>query len=141
MSLINDVFSELKHLDRGPRALRKFSALFFILTLVGSYLSYRHNIQILLITFNTVGLYSGLGLLFPNIVKPFHTGWMFLSLVLGWIISRVIVVIVFFLVVTPIGIIARVFGKQFIDAKFRSDQKSYWIPKEKKSIVDYRKIF
>ena len=54
--------------------------------------------------------------------------WAKLGFYLGIIISPIIMGLIFFLIVTPIGIIMRFFSKNFLNLKFNND-KSYWIEK------------
>ena len=51
------------------------------------------------------------GLFIPAFSRAIHWGWMKLSMILGAIMSRVILTVVFFLVILPLGFISRVFGK------------------------------
>lgn len=57
------------------------------------------------------------------ILKPFYFIWMALAFVLGLVMSRVFLGFVFFAVLTPIGLLAKLFGKHFLDLK---NQTSYW---------------
>jgi hypothetical protein len=50
-------------------------------------------------------------LLIPNHLKPIYQGWMFFALILGWINTRLLLAIVFYLMITPMGLIMRLFGK------------------------------
>jgi hypothetical protein len=52
---------------------------------------------------------------------------MTLALILGWIMTRIILSILFFILFVPIGWIARIFGKDFLDQKFDPSANSYWI--------------
>ena len=54
-----------------------------------------------------------------------HKGWMVLGHVMGWINTRIILGLVFFAVVTPIGIFRRVLGKDPMGRKLRTDLDSY----------------
>ena len=63
-----------------------------------------------------------------KILTPLNRIWFKFGLFLGKIISPIIMGIIFFLVVTPIGLIMRLFGKDVINLKFDSN-KSYWIEK------------
>jgi len=56
------------------------------------------------------GVLSGLALLSPNGLRPIYHGWMFMALILGWINTRILLGIVFFLIITPMGSIMRLFG-------------------------------
>jgi hypothetical protein len=73
------------------------------------------------------------GLVLSGFLKPVHKIWMGISLVLGWIMTRVILTLLFFLVVTPIGLLAKLFGKEFLELRFKKKNfKSFWVTKEKK---------
>ena len=69
-----------------------------------------------------------LGITNSKILTPLNRIWFKFGLFLGKIISPIIMGIIFFLVVTPIGLIMRLFGKDVINLKFDSN-KSYWIEK------------
>jgi hypothetical protein len=71
-----------------------------------------------------------LGLLNSKILTPINKVWFRFGLFLGKIISPLIMGIIFFFVVTPIGIFLRIIKKDIINLKFNSD-KSYWIKKSK----------
>ena len=70
-----------------------------------------------------------LGLSKSNLLTPLNILWMKFGLLLGQIISPIIMVIIFFVVVTPIGIIMRVLGKNILRLK-KNKKKSYWIKRE-----------
>ncbi len=69
-----------------------------------------------------------LGLINSIILTPLNKIWFKFGLLLGRIISPLIMGIIFFLVVTPIGLIMRVLGKDMLNLKF-NNSKSYWIKK------------
>ena len=70
-----------------------------------------------------------LGLLNSKILAPLNKLWFKLGIFLGKIISPIIMGIIFFLVVTPIGLLMRLLGKDLINLKFNNN-KSYWIEKK-----------
>jgi len=70
---------------------------------------------------------------FPIILKPFQKAWMSLAIVLGWVSTRIILSLLYFLVITPIGLIARVAGKSFLDIKIDRKRMSYWNYRAKKN--------
>ena len=53
------------------------------------------------------------------------------ALILGSIMTRVILSVLFYLVITPIGLISKLSGKDFLDLKFDKSVSSYWIPRKK----------
>ena len=69
-----------------------------------------------------------LGLINSKILTPLNKLWFKFGVFLGKIVSPIIMGIIFFLVVTPIGLIMRVFGKDVLNLKF-DKEKSYWIEK------------
>ena len=68
---------------------------------------------------------------------------MTLAFVLGFIMAHVILTLFFFLVVTPIGLLARLFGKDFLQRRLDKSASSYWIPREPKTTTaaDYERQF
>lgn len=83
------------------------------------------------------------GLILPSLLMPLQKAWMTLAVVLGWIMTRVILGVLFYIVFTAIGGISRLFGKQFLDLKIDHSMKSYWIKRERKPFdkSDYEKQF
>jgi hypothetical protein len=79
-----------------------------------------------------------LGLVSPFVLKPFQKVWMGLAVTIGWFMSRVILGIVFFLVLTPLSVALRLTGKQFLDMDFRKDGPSHWIPKPPEDMPNER---
>jgi hypothetical protein len=71
------------------------------------------------------------GWIVPSCLRPFYRVWMTIALVLGWITTRVVLTVVFYLVVTPTALIARLSGKRFIDLRPDPGRESYWIEREK----------
>ena len=65
--------------------------------------------------------------IYPQILFWPHKGWMFLGHVLGWINTRIILSVVFYLVVTPVGIIRAWLGKDSMGQQLRPDLDSYRI--------------
>jgi len=78
-----------------------------------------------------------LGYVFPKVLLPLQKVWMGLALILGFIMSRLILTLLFYIVITPIGLIAKLAGKDFLDLKYKKTKETYWNYREKK---DYQKI-
>ena len=70
-----------------------------------------------------------LGLKNSKILSPLNKIWFKFGIFLGKIISPLIMGIIFFLVVTPIGILMRIFKKDLLNLKL-NNHKSYWIEKD-----------
>ena len=69
-----------------------------------------------------------LGLINSKLLTPLNKVWFKFGLFVGKIISPLVMGIIFFLVVTPIGILMRILNKDLINLKFNNN-KSYWIEK------------
>ena len=134
---------EIKHIKESKRDLRKFGLTVGIAFLV---------VSVILLLFDKssyvyFGIIGGVlilfGVLFPAILKPLNKMWMTLALLLGWFMSRVILAILFYLVLTPIGIIAKLFGKRFLNLKIDNKTLSYWDKREVRSpkITEYDRQF
>jgi len=72
-----------------------------------------------------------LGLLKSKILTPLNSIWFKFGELLGLIVSPVVMAVIFFLVVTPTGIIMKLFKKDLLNKKFNKNIKSYWLKKEK----------
>ena len=83
------------------------------------------------------GILVSLGLVFPQGIKPLNKIWMGLAIVLGFFMSRLILITLFYIVLTPIALLAKLVGKKFIDLKYDKSAKTYW---EKRSIIPKKQI-
>tara|TARA_Y100001980_G_C14432412_1_gene220612 strand:- start:151 stop:540 length:390 start_codon:yes stop_codon:yes gene_type:complete len=108
---------------------KNFGLVFFIFFLIISFYPLLNNENLRLWSLVISLIFLILGLLNSKILTPFNKLWMNFGLLLGKFISPVIMSIIFFLVVTPIGIIMKFLKKDILNLKFNSD-KSYWIKKE-----------
>jgi hypothetical protein len=69
------------------------------------------------------------GLLIPPAARAFHVAWMKLAFALGYVNSRVLLFLLFYLVITPYGLIAKLFGHDPLNRRAKG-RESYWIPRE-----------
>lgn len=83
------------------------------------------------------------GIFLPTLLKYIYKGWMTLAIVIGWCVTHIILGVLFYLILTPIGVISRLSGKHFLDLNPDNPGKSYWkYRKQKKSSrSDYEKQF
>ena len=101
---------------------------FFIFLLISVYpLLYNENIRIWSLIISITFLF--LGIINSRILTPFNHIWFKFGLVLGRFISPLIMGLVFFLVVTPIGLLMRVFKKDLLNLRFDNND-TYWINKQ-----------
>ena len=81
-----------------------------------------------------------LGLLKSKLLSPLNEIWIKFGEVLGRIIAPLIMALVYFLILTPISLLVRAFGKDLLGLKYLKQQNSYWI-KRKKDIGTMDKQF
>ena len=82
-------------------------------------------------------------LILPVILKPFYFAWMTFAVILGWIMTRVILSLVFYGIITPIGLFSRLVGKEFLNLKLNKTENTYWNHRRKHSLkkANYEKQF
>jgi hypothetical protein len=78
------------------------------------------------------GVLIAAGLAAPRALAPIHRGWMALGHVLGWINTRIILTFFFYGILTPMGLAARLFGKDFMRVRIASDADSYRVIRERR---------
>tara|TARA_Y200000002_G_C22447065_1_gene564710 strand:- start:307 stop:687 length:381 start_codon:yes stop_codon:yes gene_type:complete len=84
------------------------------------------------IIFFIIGLiFLILGLVNSKILTPLNKAWVKFGELLGKIIAPIVMAGVYFIVLTPISIIVRLFGKDLLKVKFSDKSKSYWIKRDK----------
>ena len=81
-----------------------------------------------------------LGLLNSKLLSPLNKSWIKLGEILGIIIAPIVMALVYFVILTPISIIVRVFGKDLLGLKFFKEKDTYWI-KRKKILGSMKKQF
>ncbi len=134
---------EFKNITSGRNELKQFGLIIGgILLVIGSYRWWKIHPDCFYFVISGVLIILA-GLIFPVILKPFQKVWMVIALVLGWFMSRLVVTVLFYLILTPIGLIAKLAGKQFLELKPKKSQKSYWNYRQSATItkIDLEKQF
>ena len=134
---------EIKEIKSSPKELREFGCtLGIFFAVIASISLWRHHGRAP-VFFILAVIFLFFGIFLPIILKPFQKIWMGLALLMGAVMSRVILCILFYLVVTPIGLLARCFGKDFLSQSRDRNRESYWIdrPTEKQDALYYEKQF
>jgi len=74
------------------------------------------------------GVFASLALIWPGVLAPVYKAWMKFGHVAGWINTRIILGLVFFLIVLPIGLLMRLSGKDPMARKLSAEPASYRVP-------------
>ncbi len=143
MSWINDVRGEVHRLKCTPKELQKFAYLVgSVLIIIGGGGIFKHwHFFIIAGIWITAAILLFCGIFSPRSLRRVYVAWMGVALALGWIVSRAILVLLFYFVITPIRMVAQLFGKKFIDIDFSRVSASYWVERGSSKKIDYEKMF
>ena len=124
------LLEEIKNIKSGKIELRKFGiTLGIVFGLFGGLFLWRGKPYYFFL-FVLSGIFLFFGFLLPLVLKPIHKIWMMIALVFGSIMTKVILCVLFYLAITPLGLLLRLSGKDFLDLKFDKSANTYWIQKK-----------
>jgi hypothetical protein len=109
---------------------RSFGILFFVVFLTISLWPLLKENDLRIWSFIISILFLILSILNSKILSPIKRVWIRFGELLGQIISPIVLAVVFFIVVTPIGLFMKILRKDLLNIKFTKD-KSYWIKRDK----------
>ena len=136
------MFEELNSLKSSRKDLKNFGiTIGFIILIIGAFLFVKEKDSFIYF-FSTGSILIILGGITPVILKPIYKVWMIFAVIIGWIMTRVILSVLFFSIITIIGLFTRLIGKDFLNLKSKSNE-SYWNirNKERELNQDYEKQF
>jgi hypothetical protein len=70
-----------------------------------------------------------LGMARPDWIRFIYVGWMVLAFPIGWTVSQVMLVVMFFGLFAPIGLVFQLLGRDSLQRTHQPETKSYWVPK------------
>jgi saxitoxin biosynthesis operon SxtJ-like protein len=71
-----------------------------------------------------------IGVAWPRAIRPVFVGWMTLAYPIGWVVSRMVLGVVFYLLFTPVAWIFRLIGRDALELKSRATATTYWHSKQ-----------
>lgn len=126
------LLEDLKSLKTGRRELRNFGLLVGgVFLAIGLWALLKHKAWYLWALWPGSALML-FGVVAPAVLKPIYIVWMSLALVMGFVVSHVLLTVFFFLVITPIGLVARLAGRDFLRLKRTPGADTYWIQRPKR---------
>ena len=108
---------------------KSFGIVFFIVFFIIAIFPLINNSEIRIWAVIISLIFLILGLINSKILTPLNKAWFKFGIFLGKIISPIIMGVIFFLVVTPIGLFMRLLGKDVLNLKLNKKKGSYWIEK------------
>tara|TARA_B110000971_G_scaffold62331_1_gene63734 strand:- start:888 stop:1262 length:375 start_codon:yes stop_codon:yes gene_type:complete len=115
-------------MNKNPE--KKFGILFFFVFVIIAFYPLLSSGEIKLLFLIPALIFLVLAFIKPILLRPLNFAWIKLGEILGKVIAPMVMFFLFFFIVTPIGLLVRLFGKDLLKTKFSKDN-SYWIKREK----------
>ena len=119
----------MNYQEKTPKDLRKFGLTMTIICLVFASIGYFKNsaitglgLSLLIIS----GIFLFFSIFLPLKLKAFEKFWMLLAEKINKIMTPVILSITYYLMITPIGLLLRILGKDILELKIDKNKTSYW---------------
>ncbi|QDT93237.1 SxtJ family membrane protein [Gimesia algae] len=112
----------------SSRELRIFSVALGSLLALIAFVSFRASASVpLAVTLSGIAVLIALvGLMAPEKIKPVYLVWMILLFPVRWAVSCLLIALVYYLIITPIGLTLRLLGHDLVGRHFDSQTTSYW---------------
>tara|TARA_B100000029_G_C17579674_1_gene959232 strand:+ start:725 stop:1138 length:414 start_codon:yes stop_codon:yes gene_type:complete len=120
------LIEELKYIKNDKSDYSKFGITVGIILIIISGILFwktKESFQLFLIIGIVLNL---LGAIAPILLKPMYWIWMIFAVIMGWFMTNIILILLYYTMLTPIGLISRLFGKRFLDLQWNREDKSYW---------------
>ena len=120
------IVDKIKKIKSDTRTLRRFGIVVGIAFAVIGALLWRRGSGLTVYFLAVAGALVLLGLVAPAVLKPVQKAWMTVAILIGWVMTRVILFVLFYLAITPIALLARLLGRDILDRKFDKAATTYW---------------
>ena len=110
---------------------KSFGLVFFVVLFVVAFWSFRgdfHQIKLLPLSISMIFLI--LGLLNSKLLTPFNKIWIKFGELLGKVVAPLVMMFIFFIIITPLSLFIKLIGKDLINIKY-TNAKTYWIKRHK----------
>ncbi len=133
----------IEKIDTSRKKVRNFGFLFGVLAIaLGGYWMFRGNASWVWAA-GVSGFFWVTALIGYPVLKPLYVGWMAFAFALAWVNTRLVLGVFYYLVLTPIGIVLRLAGKDLLSEKLDRTSSSYWIKREEEArdVKRYERMF
>jgi len=134
VAVLREILTDLKAVDCSPKALRKFGILTgIVLVVLAVFVVFKHRGDAVILTppalvMGVAGILCILAALIqPRSLKFIHQVFSFIGLCIAWLMTRIVLLILFYLVFFPVGFALKIMGKDSLRRRLDPDIKSYWI--------------
>ncbi|MFH0764738.1 MAG: SxtJ family membrane protein [Candidatus Omnitrophota bacterium] len=124
------MWDEIKNIKSGKKELREFGlTIGIILVILGGIAAWRGKpVYPYFLSFGIA--FIAAGIIMPAALRFPQVAWMTIAVIVGFFMNRLILSILFYTVITPIGIIMRILGKDVLDQRIDKSAPSYWKKRE-----------
>jgi hypothetical protein len=123
---------EINH-NPSHRDLRQFAGIWFpaFCGVIGAILYFRFRLHTAAIVVWAVAAALGLlGLARPALIKPVFIGLMYLAFPIGYVMSHVLLGVVYYLLITPIALVMKLAGRDTMGRRFDPAATTYWVARK-----------
>lgn len=143
MSWIKEVRHDISTIQSTPDDLKKFGLtiggfLIFLSVLAFWKMWWGTDAIFIVSSLGTFLVISGM--FFSQLLPIIHRWWMSFAIILGSVVSRIILFVVFYSIVSVVSLAARLFGKNFYIAHNDQHRKSYWIQRDQSKNINYERM-
>ena len=133
----------MENIKTNKAALRKFGLMmgvFFSIVAAVLFIKHRQSAlpgAIVALVFFSIAIST------PTLLKYLYIIWMKLAFILSWFNTRLLLCVIFYLVLSPVGLVMRIFRVDLLERRFNPGLDSYWKAREKTTLAkrDYTKQF
>jgi len=119
--MIKETIQTVRAFDPGTRQLRWFG-----IVLAAAFMLYYRFFSVEIIFAIAGLLVLALAALYPRFFLPFIKFLLYITYPIGWVFSRIVLALIFYVLISPIGILQRVFGKDPLALKTGKEKESFW---------------
>ena len=127
--------------DPSKAELNWFGLLILVFSCILSGLLYWKFKSVLTVQI-VIGVGAGICLIYysiPPLRKPIYLGWLYAAFPIGWTISHTVLLLTYYLLMTPIGLLMRIVGRDTMRRKLDPNASTYWL--ERKPVASAKSYF
>jgi hypothetical protein len=134
------------HINTDKKQIKTFGIGLSVLLIIAAVLNlvYKHNLKTGIILSAISALILVFSFLISHVLKPIYIPIMFVGQCIGWVNTRLLLGLIFYLIFTPIAVFFRIINKDILDKKIDPAKDSHWfsrIGKKSDPIKDFEKQF
>lgn len=111
---------------KEKKEFRKFGLTVGLFLLIVGAILYWFDLNFIIPVLLIGSLLTLLGLILPILLRPIYIIWMSFAVIAGFIMTRLILTLIFYLIFSPVGVLLRILGKDLLEQKIDNSAETYW---------------